>query len=260
MRAMSRIFLLVLVLAAGVAARADAVGHEIAKQHAARGAGRFRDMKSLYIEGRALLGREIVEVRTWAERPNRLRVESGGAERKATQVYDGQHEPLMMHTDFESGRPLRMSTAERADFIANADFDGPLVDFAAKGYAVDFAGEERVAGRPSKKLLLMNATGEVSFLWVDNETFEIVKRGVFRVSEEKRVLVETYFGDFRPVDGVLLPHRIETKIADRTIYLMLLSHMEVDSAKVTPERFAVPEKWPTLPVEFKSQPAPAAAH
>lgn len=257
---MFRSVLLLLVLSAGPLARADQVGHDIARQHAERGGGKFREMRSLYIEGRALLGRDIVQVRTWAERPNRLRVESGGSERLATQIYDGQHEPLMTHTDFEHGRPLRMSPAERADFIANADFDGPLVDFAAKGYAVDFAGEERVLGQPAKKLLLMSAAGEVSFLWVDNESAEIVKRGVFRVSEDKRVLVETYFGDFRQVDGVSLPHRIETKVGDRTIYLMLLTHMEVNSDKVAAERFAVPEGWPALSIEFKSQAAPAAAH
>jgi len=241
-------------------ARADQVGHEIARQHAMRGGGKFREVRSLYVEGRALLGREVVEMRTWAERPNRLRVESGGAKRMATQIYDGQHEPLMTHSDFEGGKPLRMSAAERADFMANADFDGPLVDFAAKGYAVDFAGEEKVEGKPAKKLLLMNASGDVSFLWVDNATLEIVKRAVFRVSGEQRVLVETYFGDFRPIGGVLMPHRIETKVGDRTIYLMLLSHMEANSAKVTSARFAVPEGWPLLPVEFMgSAGAPPAA-
>lgn len=258
---MSRIVLLILVLAGAAAVRADQVGHEIARQHAARGGGKFREVRSLYVEGRALLGREIVEMRTWAERPNRLRVESGSAKRMATQLYDGQHEPLMTHTDFEHGKPLRMSAAERADFMANADFDGPLVDFAAKGYAVDFAGEEKVEGKPAKKLLLMNASGDVSFLWVDNATLEIVKRAVFRVSGEQRVLVETYFGDFRQVGGVLMPHRIETKVGERTIYLMLLSHMEANGPKVTAERFAVPAGWPLLPVEYKgaAAPPPAAA-
>lgn len=258
MRLMLRPLLLLLLFPAAVLLRADEVGHEVARQHAERGEGKYREIRSLYTEGRMLLGREVIEVRMWAERPNRLRVESGTEGRKATQVYDGQHEPVMTHTDFEAGKPLRMSAGERTDFIANADFDGPLVDFALKGYAVDFAGEESVDDRPAKKLLLMNQAGEVSFLWVDNATAEIVKRAVFRVSGEKRVLVETYFGDFRDVGGVRMPHRIETKVGERSIYLMLLSRMEVNTGKVTAEQFAVPADWPLLPVEFKSQAAPAA--
>lgn len=251
MRVMFRLFLLLFFVAGAQVARADDVGHQIARQHAERGGGKFRGVRTLYIEGRALLDREVVEMRTWAARPNLLRVESGGTKRLATQIFDGQHEPLMQVSDLEQGKALKMSAAERTDFVANADFDGPLVDFAIKGYEVDFAGEETIAGRPAKKLLLMNAASEVSFLWVDNETFEIVKRGVFRVSEDRRVLIETYFQDFRPVDGVLMPHRIETKVGDRSIYLMVLSHIEVNGERVTDDKFKVPPDWPELPIRTK---------
>lgn len=249
---MLRHALLLLLLLAAVPARADEMGHEIARRHAERGGAKYRALRSLYAEGRTLIGREIIEVRMWAERPNRLRVESAAGARKVTQVYDGRHEPVIYHTEVEGGRPMRMSAGERKDFIANADFDGPLVDFAVKGYSVDYAGEEAVAGRPAKKLLLMSAQGDVFFLWLDVETAEIVKRGVFRTAGDRRVLVETFFGDFRPVGEVLQPHRIETKAGSNALYLMLLARMEADSARVTADLFAVPEGWPLLPVEFKS--------
>lgn len=199
---------------------------------------------------------EVIEFKMWAERPNRLRVESTSPTRKVTQIFDGRHEPVILHTEVEGGRPLRMSPGERKDFVANADFDGPLMDHAAKGYSVDYAGTDVIEGRPADKLLVMSPQDDVLFLWVDARTSEVVKRSVFRIVREQRLTMDTYFGDFREVAGTLQPHRVETKVGDRTVYLMVVARMEGNSAEVTAERFAAPEGWPVLPVEFKSPTQP----
>lgn len=256
---MLRRLLPVLLLFVALVARADDVGHEIARQHAQRGGGKYREMRSLYAEGRTLIGGETIDVKMWAERPNRLRVESSFGRRKVTQIYDGRHEPVIYHSQVEGGRPMRMTAGERKDFIANADFDGPLVDFAAKGYSVDYAGEETIGGRAARKLLMMSGDGDVFFLWLDSESAEVVKRSVFRMIGEKRATVDTLFGDFREVKGTQQPHRIETKVGEKTLYLMLIAAMEGDSPKVTADLFQVPNDWPLLPVEFKSGSAATAA-
>lgn len=257
---MLRRSLAVVILLIAPLARADDVGHEIARQHAQRAGAKFRELRSLYAEGRTLIGGEVIDVRMWAERPNRLRVESSFGRRQVTQIYDGRHEPVISHSEVEGGRPMRMTAGERKDFIANADFDGPLVDFAVKGYSVDYAGEETIQGRPARKLLVMSGDGDVFFVWLDAENAEMVKRSVFRMVGDRRATVDTFFGDFREVQGALQPHRIETKVGEKTLYLMVLSSMEADSTKVTAERFKVPEDWPLMSVEFKSGAAPAAAN
>jgi hypothetical protein len=73
-------------------------------------------------------------------------------------------------------RPQAMGEEEAREFIGNADFDGPLVDFAAKGFSVDYAGEETLEGRPADKLMVMNRSGQLFFLWVDKQTAEVVLR------------------------------------------------------------------------------------
>jgi outer membrane lipoprotein-sorting protein len=224
--------------------RADEYGHDVARRHAARADGRLAALKSLYAEGRTLINDEVVPFKLWAERPNRLRVESDNGKRRVVQVFDGVHEPWISQSDVAAGAVRQMSPGEKKDFVANADFDGPLVDFARKGYSVDFAGEETLAGRLAEKLLLMSPQDEVFFLWVDNETHEIVKRATFRIMHGQRVLVETTFGDFRDVGGVAQPHRIETKIGDRTLYLMIMTKMEANSKKVTDRVYAPPPDWP----------------
>jgi outer membrane lipoprotein-sorting protein len=224
------------------------IGAEVARKHAERSGGRAREIQSLYAEGRTLIRDEVIEFRLWAQRPGRLRVESVSPSRRVVQVADGVHEPMISHSDVEGGRPLRMGAAERRDFLANADFDGPLVDHAAKGNSVDYAGSDLLDGRPASKLLVMSPRDDVLFLWVDEETGEIVKRSVFRVARERRVTVDTFFSDFRDVAGTRQPHRIETKVGEGTLYLMVVARMEADSPRVTPEVFALPEGWPRLAV------------
>jgi len=235
---------------------ATELGREIAKRHEERAGGRVRDLQSLYAEGRTMIQGEVIEFKLWAARPNLLRVESTSPSRKVTQVFDGKHEPVITHSDVEGGRPLRMSPAERKDFIANADFDGPLMDHAAKGYSVDYAGTDLVADRPADKLLVMSPHDDVLFLWVDARTAEVVKRSVFRIVREQRLTMDTYFGDFREVAGTLQPHRVETKVGERTVYLMVVARMEGNSPQVTAERFAAPEGWPALAVELKAPTQP----
>ena len=237
-----RFFLLILLV---LPLRADEFGQEVAKQHANRAGDKLAALQSYYAEGRTLINNEVVPFRLWAQRPDRLLVESATGERRVVQCFDGQHEPWISHTDLALAAPQAMSKGDRKDFIANADFDGPLVDFEAKGYSVDYAGEDEVEGKKAAKLLLMSALNDVLFLWVDADSHEIVKRAVFRINRDgKRLLVETYFSDFRDVGGVMQPHRIETRVGNNSLYLMVVSKMEANSPQVIDARFTPPANWP----------------
>lgn len=237
------ILLLAGLAAAGTAA--DEVGEEIARRHAARAGGAWKNLQALYAEGRTLVQGEVVAIRFWIARPNRLRVETAGERDRTVQCFDGRLEPWYRNTAVTAGAPARLPPAERRDFIANADLDGPLADFRAKGCTVDYAGSDEVLGRPADKVLVMDQADGVTFLWVDRETAEIVKRSVFRLSGGRRVTVDTVFSDFRPVGGVPQPHHIETKQAGETLYVMVLTRLEANPA-LPADLFAAPPGWPAL--------------
>jgi len=174
-----------------------------------------------------------------AQRPNRLRVESFNPVRRALQVYDGETPPWTSHSETKGGYPQAMAEADAREFIINADFDGPLVNSAAKGFSVDYAGEESIEGRPAYKLLVMDRSDHLFFLWVDTQTAEIVKRTVYRVNNGQRVAVDTLFKDFRPVGGVMQPHHIETMLNGRLLHVTVIDRMEANPA-VAPGLFVRP--------------------
>ena len=219
------------------------LGHEIARKHADRAGDKLAALTSLRAEGRTFIGGEVVPFTFIAQRPAKLRVESFTPLRRVIQVYDGTGTPWISHTEVKGAVPQDMTDAEAKDFVANADFDGPLINFADKGYSVDYAGEEKIEGRTAYKLLLMNKRDDIFFLWVDAENHEVVKRTAYRVFGNQRVAVDTLFKDFREVGGVLQPHRIETTANGRTLYIMLIDRMEANPA-VPPETFARPPAPP----------------
>ncbi|MDI1336392.1 MAG: hypothetical protein PSU94_09450 [Lacunisphaera sp.] len=220
------------------------LGHEIARKHAERAGDKLAALTALRAEGRTFINEEVVPFTMVAQRPSRLRVESFTPLRRVVQAYDGAGKPWTSHSELKGGAPLDMNAADANDFVANADFDGPLVNFAAKGYSVDYAGEEPIDGRNAFKLLVMNKSDNIFFLWVDAENHEIVKRTAYRVFSNQRVAVDTFFKDFREVGGVLQPHRIETTANGRTLYIMLIDRMEANPPAIPPETFARPPARP----------------
>lgn len=201
------------------------LGMEIARAHAQRAGDKLAALHSLRIEGRTFLAGEMTLFVQIAERPNRLRVESFTPLRRVVQVYDGKNPPWISHTDTRLGAAEDMPAADAAEFIASADFVGPLVDPARKGYSVDYAGEETIEGRAARKLLVMGKRDEIFFLWVDAANHEIVKRLVYRTERGRRVAIETRYSDFRPVAGVLQPFRVETLADGVTLYGMVVDKM-----------------------------------
>ncbi len=141
-------FCLLAVLAIASSGHAQ-LGPDIARRHAARAGDKLAALVAMRAEGRTFINGEVLPFLLVAQRPNRLRVESFTPARRALQVYDGTSAPWSSHTGAKGGTAQDMADIDAREFVANADFDGPLVNFAAKGYSVDYAGEETIEGRPA---------------------------------------------------------------------------------------------------------------
>jgi outer membrane lipoprotein-sorting protein len=148
------------------------------------------------------------------KRPHMSRMEVVFAGRTAVQVYDGTHgwklRPFLNRNDVE---PF---TAEetRSTEAAREDLEGPLVDYAAKGTKVELEKVERVGGSNAYKLKLTLQGGATRHVWIDAQSFLDVKfDGVPRRMDGKMHDVLVYQTDFRKIDGVMIPFRVETAVA-----------------------------------------------
>jgi len=130
----------------------------------------------------------------------------------ALQVYDGVKGWKLR--PYLNRRVVEPYTEEEAKLASmQADLDGPLVDYAAKGTKVELAGMEKVDGRDTYKLKLTLKSGNEMHVWIDAQTFlEVKMEGQPRLLDGAYHPVEVAFRDYRSVSGLQFPFILETRV------------------------------------------------
>lgn len=175
------------------------------------------------------------------QRPRKTRLEIQFAGATAQQVYDGTRgwkvRPFLGRHEVES-----YTTEELKLAASQADLDGPLIDYAAKGTSIALAGRETVDGVDAYKLSLTLKDKRVQNVWIDAKTFlEIKMEGEPRRLDGKYHPVWVYLRDYKKVDGLVMPTVYETSVQG----VKSTEKINVEKILVNPRladaRFAQPE-------------------
>jgi outer membrane lipoprotein-sorting protein len=146
------------------------------------------------------------------KRPRKMRVEVQFNGQTAIQVFDGTNgwklRPFLNRKEIEPYTEEEMKTV-----ATQAELDGPLIDYAAKGTTFRLIGTEKVEGHDTYRLRLTMKSGKTTDLWIDATTFLEAKiEGTPRRLDGKYRSVEVYYRDYRTVDGLQIPFVLETKV------------------------------------------------
>ncbi len=215
---------------------------EIVAAHVAArgGADRLHALQSMRAKGLAMMaGGKVAPVVREIARPGRIRLEITYQGLSSVYAHDGkvgwQVAPLQGR--FE---PERLPEAVSAPSVDQLDIEGPLVDWKAKGHTVTLVGRTKVGDRDAYDLELRLATGAVRHDFVDAQTFLVLRTDVERVVGGRKVALETTFGDYRSVDGVVYPFLIETRRRGRPQSLkFVVKSVELNPA-IDEARFQLP--------------------
>lgn len=212
------------------------------------GQERIDALTALRVTGVVMTGGKRVHFTMVAARPNRLRLETVAAGRSLVQASDGVEVPWTFDPAGRPGRPEPMAEAEGRVFAADAEFDDPLVAGAARGYACDYAGEVEAGAKKLLRVLVTRRLQETFSVLVDAETYLIVAKVEHRQSAGgRRLEIMTRYEDYRPVRGVLVPHKVAVLTDGKLVQLTVIETVEANPA-VTVEMFARP-KGEALPQE-----------
>jgi len=131
------------------------------------------------------------------------------------------------------------------DMVEQADIEGPLVDYKAKGHKAELVGHENVGDRDAYKIKLTLKNGVVRHEYIDVKNLHLLRTDTTRLTPKGPVQIETTFGDYRKTSGMLFPHRVEVQAVGRPQSLRVV----VDKVEVNPPlsdaRFEMPV--PALP-------------
>jgi len=226
-----------LLLAAAVAAPAPTVppgptlDSIVADYVTARGGlTRIRAVKSLRQTGHAFAegGREALVVRE-LERPDKTRFEFTVQGMTAVYVVNGGKGWQVSPFEGLTVKPL--SDEAVADAMEQADFEGPLVDWKAKGNKLELAGLTAVGGKNAYKLELTLKDGSVRYDYIDVQSYRHVRTDVTRVVRGRPVATSATFSGHRMQGGVLFPTVVEVSAAGRPQKLRIV----VDKIELNPK-------------------------
>jgi hypothetical protein len=183
----------------------------VAKNIEAKGGiAALRAVKSLRFTGKMLVNEGQIEFAytQTKKQPGAVRTEATLQGMTMVQAYDGSQgwkiSPFGGRKD-----PEKMSADGAKSLIEDAEIDGPLVDWEAKGSTVEYLGPEDVDGTLAHKLRVVRKNGDVSYVYLDPDHFLEIRILTQRTEQGAQVEVETDLGDYEKVAGVFFPFSIE---------------------------------------------------
>jgi outer membrane lipoprotein-sorting protein len=146
------------------------------------------------------------------KRPNKTHFEIATTDKRFTRIFDGVNGWRLRPggNGLPEVKPFSKEevTFSRSEFVV----DGPLIDHEAKGVTVKLAGLDEIEGRKAYLLEVVLPGGANRRIWVDAESFLEIRSDRPSTSPlTKGTPISVYYRDYRPVDGLLVPHTIETR-------------------------------------------------
>ena len=173
-------------------------------------------------------------------RPNLLRETFSLQGMTAVQAYDGstawQIQPFGGHKD-----PQLMGEDDVRDLLIDSDFDGPLVDYKAKGNAVEYLGHDTLDGDDVLRLKVTLKNGDIVYYYLDPDTFLEIRteRQEFVRGSVRENVAD--LGSYKKVGGVMYPFSVASgpKNDPSSWQSVTIEKMEVN-VPVSGFEFAVP--------------------
>lgn len=238
---------------AGLAAQAQTADELIEKNlQATGGREKLAAVKSVRMTGKMVVSQgQGLEIPMTMEikQPDKLRTEATVQGMTAIQTLNGKEgwtvNPFMGKKD-----PEKMSDDDVKRTEEQLDSFDLLTKYKEKGHTIEYVGKEDLEGTPAYKLKLTKKNGDVSYLYLDAESYLLVKITGKTKMQGQEMESETTLGDYKAVDGVLYPHSIESQAKGMPAKMVVtFSKIEVNPT-LDDSRFAMP-----VP-EKKEAPAP----
>lgn len=194
----------------GVCAVAQTADELVDKNIQARGGlDKIKAIQTLRVSGNAVAGGTPVVIVNEYSRPDLVRETFTVAGMTAIQAYDGttgwQISPFSGRKD-----PELLGEDDLRDLQLDADFEGPMVDYKAKGNQVEFLGHDTVDGDDALRLKVTLKDGDIVYYYLDPDTYLEIRKETQEFIRGSVKETFTDLGSYKAVAGVMFPYSITT--------------------------------------------------
>jgi hypothetical protein len=172
------------------------------------GIDKIKAIKTVRMSGKAVFpGGFVATAGQESMRPNLIRETFSLQGMTAVQAYDGtsgwQIQPFGGNK-----QPQYMGEDDLRDLLIDSDFDGPLVDYQAKGNKVEFLGHDTVDGDDALRLKVTLKNGDIIYYFLDPDTFLEIRKETQEFIRGSVKENASEMGAYKPVSGVMYPFSI----------------------------------------------------
>lgn len=204
------------------------------------GLARIRSIESLRMSGTLTPGSGPKGAfRLELMRPGRMRVETVVQGTTVVQATDGR-EAWVLAPMLAGGSAVILPSEEARSLHDQADIEGPLMEWKAKGHRLELTGRDARFGADAFRLKLVLKSGDVRYVYIDAATYRQVAEEGERPSPRGLVRIETRLSDHRTVDGLLIPFVLEISAAGGAETQRIVFEEVAVNPALDASRFAVP--------------------
>lgn len=220
---------------------AQSVDEILAKYYQARGGlEKIKSVKTLRLTGKISGGGMEFPTVMEQKRPNLMRLEFTLQGLTGIQAYDGKRGWMVMPFGGKKD-PEPMDEDMLKQLAQQADIDGALVDYKEKGHQVELIGKESVEGTDAYKLKLTRRDGDVEYIYLDADSYMEIKVEGKRTIRGTEFEGETVYGDYKQVNGLMMPHSIESGAKGSSQKQKIMIEKIEINPPIEDSRFAMPD-------------------
>lgn len=160
------------------------------------------------------------------------------------QAYDGESKTGWYTNPMQGDKKAHKMNDEQLQQLTENDMiESPLIDYKKKGHSVELLGKEDLDGDEVYKLMLTKKNGNISYFYIDSQTFVVWKqenRFKFKDKEEES---ETYYSNYKTINGFTAPYTIENYDDGKVTMQMNIDKIEYN-APVEKATFKLPAEEP----------------
>jgi outer membrane lipoprotein-sorting protein len=122
----------------------------------------------------------------------------------------------MLASWMNAAEPVELLGPDLKTIKDMGNIEGDLWNWQEKGHKLVLTGIQDMAGKKVYRLRLTKSDGDIDEMYIDTESFMLKKMIRKTNIGGSEVEVEIYYDDYRNIEGILLPFRIEQRFNNQT--------------------------------------------
>lgn len=196
-----------LMLIAFIGTQAQTVDEVFAKHYEATGQEKLAEVKTFYVKAKMSMMGMDMPMTIQMVKPNKFRIDMDVMGQKIEQAYDG--ESGWMRNPMAGSGITDLQGAELKQAMEQADLQGELYDYKAKGHSAELIGKVNADGKEAYRIKFTTADESVKDYYIDANTYLISKVKAKVVSMGQTMNVETKILEYKDIDGIKIGSKME---------------------------------------------------